>query len=143
MLTLKEVTEKWGLSENKILQLIKDGYINDVIVENHTLLLPDIPKPLSIKKNINLDDDKRYHYILRACNENLYIDEYILKVNIEYFETLMTQLILDGYLTGKFNGKDNLNCVITPKGIKSAKSRKKICINSIVNINNNIGLVNI
>lgn len=142
MLTLEMATKKWCLSENKILQLIKDGYINDVTVENHILLLPDIPKPLLIKKNVKLDENKRYRYILRACNENLYIDEYILKVNVEHFEILITQLITNNYLSGNFNGKNNLNCVITPKGIEYSNSKKKIYINNSIGINNNIGLIN-
>lgn len=140
-MTLEQASATWKTSGTTICKWICEGLINNISLKENKLILPDIPKPRIVRKNIEITAEKAYKEILEACNKNEYIDAYLLRISEDQFVNYITILKQNGLLNG-YGIDSNIGYSITTKGIDFIKSKKrKFDFN--VNFNTQIGLANI
>lgn len=91
-ITIDEAADKWCVKSQTVIKYIYNGYIDGLSVDGNKLLLPDIPAPAVRLREKKLTAEKIYMKILKACNQNLYLNSYILGISEEQFEMCMKQL---------------------------------------------------
>lgn len=147
--TISEAAEKWHIKKETIMRYISEGAIANLLAENNIIKLPDIPPPHYMGKRKNIDP---YREILKAIKNAEYIDSYLFAdADENTFITYMKCLLDENYIKAKITDPDltnNIDFVITPKGIEAIEKRKlniplAANVNLNVNVNNNqIGLIN-
>jgi len=138
-ITLNEAAEKWGIKADTIIKYIVEGVIDNIVIENNTIMLPDINKPHYIGKR----KADTYHGILKAVRASEHFDWLLAKEEKRTFKAKLTALIESGYLLNVSNDDDLASVKGLALGIEGEKALKKKRFSINVTINNQIGLVNI
>ena len=97
MITIDEAAKKWSCSKNTVLSYAYKRYITGMCVDGETLLLPDIEKPYIPRKRIDGSLDY-YRALLRTIQRKRFIDEHILGISKEKFNTYIEELKSAGYI---------------------------------------------
>lgn len=138
-MTITEAEQNWKLSRNTIFGYIADGLIDKLSVENNQIILPNVPKPKKIKINCKRSSENIYRWILKACNDNEYINAKLMGIDENRFLSHIQQLEKEKYIVVKNHDSElssNLDCQITPKGIKSLTSKSfKIALSPTIEFN--------
>lgn len=145
-ISVDEAAKKWGIKPEAVLRYIYNGYIEDLTVTDNKVYLPDIPRPyLSRLKDQKNTADKICSAILKAYNNQMFLNPCLLSISREKFDFFLCQLEKSGYIDvcdPKADKGSFLRYAITPLGITMVKSSKSFNLSLNVDPNVNIGLVN-
>lgn len=140
-MTIKEASQKWGLTENTICKYIAKEWFDGIYCEQNRVLLPEIPKPYKTTLKGNETVERLLRTILKACNERRYLSAYMLGVSpaafFDFIDTLKKEEMIEGEAQ---YGASNMGFKITLKGIK--ESKKKKLSSPVLNINVQVSDIN-
>ena len=124
-MTIAEAAKKWKVREKTVWNYIEKGYIYDLSLKNNEIILPDIPKPYTQHNARNVNSI--YNAILYACNNKLYLNADILKIDKQDFITYIFELEKTGYIARKNQNindmETTLNYIPTKKGTDAAEKQ--------------------
>ncbi|MDE7122323.1 MAG: hypothetical protein K2O42_09200, partial [Oscillospiraceae bacterium] len=125
---VSEAKERWGISEKKMLELLSNGVLEGVHVENGVVSMPDYQGIKFPKRNQRLTQDSISKMILEACENLHYTDYHLLAIPEENFSAILQQMERDNLIERQNstteNFSSNQNYICTEKGRSSLKKRK-------------------
>ncbi len=144
-MTIKEAIKKWNTTDKTMIKYLSEGYIDGVTITDNVVYIPDIGQPLNIG-NVKFTCGKIYYYILKALDDQRYINSNMLKITEEQFELFLSALESSGYISVSTESKPKnsiLRYYITPEGvnlIKRCKNEISIKKSGLIEINFNLNL---
>ena len=142
MITIDEAVQKWSCSKNTVLSYIYKRYITGMCVDGETLLLPDIKKPHIPRKRFDGSLDY-YKALLRTIQREQFIDEHILGISKEKYNAYIEELEGAEYIKKVEPNVGISGYILTPKGNDKLKKKGEISFVKELNIQPQIGLINI
>lgn len=127
-MTIEEARKRWGLSEKKMLELLSNGIISEIRIENGVLTMPDYKGIIMPRANQNITCESVAKMILDACDRLYYTDYRLLSVKKEDFSAILHQLEESGFIALKIPEKgdesSNQNYICTLTGKAALKKGK-------------------
>ena len=111
-------------------------------VDGETLLLPDIKKPYIPRKRFDGSLDY-YKALLRTIRREQFIDEHILGISKEKYSAYIEELEGAGYIKKVEPDAGISGYILTTKGNDELKRKGEISFVKELNIQPQIGLINI
>ena len=125
---ISEAIEKWRISDKKMVELLSNGVLERVCVENGIISVPDYQGIKFPRKNQRLTQDTISKMILNACENLCYTDYHLLAISQEDFSAILQQMEHDSLIERKKptieNFSSNKNYICTEKGKDSLKKGK-------------------
>ena len=127
-MTITEAREKWGISPEKMLEMLSLGVIRNVRIENDVVTLPDYQGIRFPRKNQKITCQYIEKTILESCENLWYTDYCLLCVEETVFSTILKLLEENGYITKKVptveDYTSNENYICTDSGRTYLKKGK-------------------
>ena len=142
MITIDEAAQKWSCSKNTVLSYVYKRYITGMCVDGEMLLLPDIKKPYIPRKRFDGSLDY-YKALLRTIRREQFIDEHILGISKEKYSAYIEELEGAGYIKKVEPDAVISGYILTTKGNNELKKKGEISFVKELNIQPQIGLINI
>lgn len=142
MITIDEAAQKWSCSKNTVLSYVYKRYITGMCVDGEMLLLPDIKKPYIPRKRFDVSLDY-YKALLRTIRREQFIDEHILGISKEKYSAYIEELECAGYIKKVEPDAGISGYILTTKGNNELKKKGEISFVKELNIQPQIGLINI
>ena len=137
-MTIEEARKRWGISEKRMLELLSNGIISGIRIEDGMLVMPDHNGIVMPRANQNITCESVAKMILAACDKLYYTDHRLLSVKKEDFSAILHQLEQCGWIAAKVpkkgDDRSNQNYICTPAGKEALKKRKLELVGLEVNL---------
>lgn len=131
-MTLQQAMKQWGMKESRLLNILSEGVIPDIRVEDNMIVLPDIPKPFTVPGNAKRCDENIYKYILSAVSSRCYLNAGLFGKNFRLSDSDFKDYIEELERCGMLRRKNTYDNSFSTVGFFIAAD-KRDDVNKIIN----------